>query len=123
MFANPYGTKNHYKAEAMNSYKQDVSCWYAAFTNKDPTLLDGILSERWVDIPPAPDQPPGPEGLNQLLVQLTTTFPDLKCTIEEVLQDGNKVSFVQRSQARKTECSWVPSLTARQWQSKPWISM
>jgi len=26
-----------------------------------------------------------------LLAQLTTTFPDLKLTIEDILQDGNKV--------------------------------
>jgi steroid delta-isomerase-like uncharacterized protein len=36
-------------------------------------------------------QPPGRAGAKHLLVDLTTTFPDLQVTIEEVLQDGHKV--------------------------------
>jgi hypothetical protein len=42
--------------------KKNVSLWYDAFSKKDPALLDRILSKNWVDIPPAPDQPPGPAG-------------------------------------------------------------
>ena len=45
----------------------------------------------WIDIPPAPAQPPGPEGAKQILVQLETTFPDLSIKIEDILQDGSKV--------------------------------
>ena len=71
--------------------KKNVSLWYDAFSKKDPTLFDRILSRNWVDIPPAPDQPPGPAGARQILVELTTAFPDLDIKIEEVLQEGNKV--------------------------------
>ncbi len=71
--------------------KKNVSLWYEAFSKKDPTLLDRILSTNWVDIPPAPDQPPGPAGATQILVELTTAFPDLDIKIEDVLQEGNKV--------------------------------
>jgi steroid delta-isomerase-like uncharacterized protein len=78
-------------AEERNTYKKDVTLWYEAFNTKDPVLIDRILSENWVDIPAAPGQPTGREGAKHLLVQLTTTFPDLKVTIEEILQDGNKV--------------------------------
>ena len=78
-------------AEERNTYKQDVTLWYEAFNTKDPVLLDRILSEHWVDIPAAPGQPPGREGAKHLLGELTTTFPDLKVTIEETLQEGNKV--------------------------------
>jgi len=78
-------------AEERNTYKQDVTLWYEAFNTKDPVLLDRILSEHWVDIPAAPGQPPGREGAKHILVELTTTFPDLKVTIEETLQEGNKV--------------------------------
>ena len=46
---------------------------------------------NWVDIPAAPDQPPGPKGVKPLLTRLTTTFPDLKLTIADILQDGDKV--------------------------------
>jgi predicted ester cyclase len=78
-------------AEERNMYKKDVTLWYEAFNTKDPTLLDPILSEHWVDIPTAPGQPTGREGVKPLLTQLTTTFPDFKVTIEEILQDENKV--------------------------------
>ena len=79
------------QTEGMNTYKKDVTLWYEAFNKKNPALLDSILSENWVDIPAAPGQPPGREGAKHILVELTTTFPDLKVMIEEVLQEGNKV--------------------------------
>ena len=78
-------------ATDMRSDKKNVLLWYDAFSKKDPALLDQILSKDWVDIPPAPNQPPGPPGAKQILMELTTAFPDLDIKIEDVLQDGNKV--------------------------------
>lgn len=75
----------------MNDQKQIATRWYTAFDQKNPTILDEILAKDWIDIPPAPAQPPGPEGAKQILVQLGTTFPDLTIKIEDILQDGNKV--------------------------------
>src|SRR5215216_7655312 len=83
--------RNVHKKDDMNSYKKDVTLWYDAFTKKDPALLDRILSENWVDIPAAPGQAAGPEGAKPLLALLTTAFPDLKLTIQDILQDGDKV--------------------------------
>ena len=40
--------------ESMHNYKRDVTLWYDAFNTKDPALADSILSEDWVDTPPAP---------------------------------------------------------------------
>ena len=76
----------------VNAYKKDVVRWYEAFDRKAPALLDGILSDQWVDIPPAPGQLPGRQGAKDLLAQLTAAFPDLAIKIEDVLQDGNKVT-------------------------------
>lgn len=39
--------------------------------------------------------------MKYILVQLTTTFPDLKVTIEEILQDGNKI--ILRSEITGTQ--------------------
>jgi steroid delta-isomerase-like uncharacterized protein len=75
----------------MKTYKKLVTLWYEAFDNKDAALIDRILSANWVDIPAPPGQPAGPAGLKQILVELTTAFPDLKITIQDILQDGNKV--------------------------------
>jgi len=93
--------RNTHKKEDMNTYRKDVTLWYEAFNKKDPALLDRILSENWVDIPAAPGQPAGREGAKLLLAELTTTFPDLKITIEDILQDGNKV--VVRSEISGTQ--------------------
>ena len=102
--------KNTYKKEDMNNYKKDVTLWYKAFTTKDPALFDRILHETWVDIPAPPGTPAGPEGAKPLLAQLTTTFPDLKLTIEDILQDGNKVVVRARMAGTQKEAFMgVPS--------------
>src|SRR6266480_7723647 len=87
----PANAEDTDKKENMNNYKKDVTLWYEAFTKKDAALLDKILHETWVDIPSPPGTAPGPEGVKPLFARLTTTFPDLKLTIEDILQDGNKV--------------------------------
>jgi steroid delta-isomerase-like uncharacterized protein len=74
-----------------DSYKKTVTLWYQAFDKNDPALLDKVLSDGWIDIPPAPKQPQGPAGAKQILTELTTAFPDLKIAIRDILQDGNKV--------------------------------
>jgi steroid delta-isomerase-like uncharacterized protein len=79
------------EAQDMNSDKKVVALWYEAFNKNDPAILNRILSNRWVDIPAAPGQADGPEGVKPLLTMLTTTFPDLNLTIKDMLQDGNKI--------------------------------
>jgi steroid delta-isomerase-like uncharacterized protein len=74
-----------------DTYKKTVTLWYQAFDKNDPALFDKVLSDGWIDIPPAPKQPAGPAGARQILTELTTAFPDLKITIRDILQDGNKV--------------------------------
>src|SRR5207253_1987398 len=64
-------------------------------------LLDRILSESWVDIPPAPDQLPGSAGAKQILHEIVSTFPDFRITIQDIIQDGSKV--VVRSEIRATQ--------------------
>jgi steroid delta-isomerase-like uncharacterized protein len=97
--------------QGMNSSKNDVVLWYEAFNRNDPALLDRILSDNWVDIPPAPNQPVGPKGAKQILVELTTVFPDLRIKIEEVLQDGNKV--IVRSEIAGTQRNVLMGFAAK----------
>src|SRR5258705_2046693 len=91
--------------------KENVLLWYDAFSKRDPALLDRILSKNWVDIPPAPDQPSGPAGARQILVELTTAFPDLDIKIEDVLQEGNKV--IVRSTISGTQREGVMGFPAK----------
>ena len=53
----------------MTDYKKVAALWYEAFSKRDPTILDKILSEDWVDIPSAPGTPVGPAGARPLLAR------------------------------------------------------
>jgi steroid delta-isomerase-like uncharacterized protein len=79
-------------AAELDSLKSIVTLWYQAFDKHDPALLDKVLSETWVDIPPAPNQPPGPAGAKQILAELTKALPDLRVAVLDMLQDGTKVT-------------------------------
>ena|SRR5437016_13663011 len=70
---------------------RNVTLWYEAFNKRNVGLVEKVLSETWVDIPPAPGQPPGLKGVELILAQLSTAFPDFQVTPKEILQDGNKV--------------------------------
>lgn len=78
-------------AQERSTNVKTVTLWYEAFNKKDLKLVESVLSADWVDIPSAPGQPKGLEGLKHILVELTTAFPDLNVRIEEILQDGDKV--------------------------------
>ena len=78
-------------AQTTQNNRRDVALWYEAFDQKNPTLLDQILAPEWVDIPSPPGVPPGPAGAKRTLAMLTTTFPDLRIVVEDILQDGDKV--------------------------------
>ena len=92
---------SHAYADKKDIEMKTATLWYEAFNRNDPALLDQVLSKTWVDIPPAPGQPPGPEGAKQILTELTTAFPDLSIKIQDVLKDGNKV--VVRSEISGTQ--------------------
>jgi steroid delta-isomerase-like uncharacterized protein len=98
-------------ANDVNTYKQDVRLWYEAFNRKDSAILDRILSADWIDIPAAPGQPTGLEGAKKALVRLTTVFPDFAVTVQEILQDGDKV--IVRSQITGTQNGTLKGLPAK----------
>lgn len=94
-----------------NADKNTVMLWYQAFKKNDPTLLDGVLSEAWADIPPAPNQPVGSAGAKQIITELATAFPDLTIEISDVLQDGNKVAV--RSEISGTQKTMLMRFQAK----------
>jgi predicted ester cyclase len=88
-------------AQERSAVANNAALWYEAFHRNDPALLDRILADQWVDIPPAPGQPPGPQGAKQILTELRIAFPDLTIEIRDVIQQGNKV--VVRSEIAGTQ--------------------
>jgi steroid delta-isomerase-like uncharacterized protein len=59
--------------------------------NSNFGLIDEIVANDFVEHDPQPGVPPTREGLKQTLQALKTAFPDLRYTIEDSLESGDKV--------------------------------
>ncbi|WP_317205507.1 ester cyclase [Janthinobacterium sp.] len=78
-----------------------VKNFYAAFSSKNKDQLDLVLAKDWVDVPMAPGQQPGRDGMKGALDHYYTSFPDINITNEDFIVQGNKV--VVRSTIRATQ--------------------
>ncbi|WP_257446642.1 ester cyclase [Archangium lipolyticum] len=65
--------------------QRSIEIFYRAFNEQNPDLLDEALSTNWKDIPLAPDQGPGPEGLKPIIRGFIAAFPDLQISIQEII--------------------------------------
>lgn len=54
--------------------------------------LDELADETVVDHTLPPDLPPGRQGVKESIAMFRTAFPDLRCTIEDMIADGDKVA-------------------------------
>jgi len=79
-------------AMAQDDYKERIRIFYETFNQNDPSLLDQIIAEDWVHIPAAPGEEPGREGFKKLVPGYAATFANGKLTIEDIVQEGNKVA-------------------------------
>jgi steroid delta-isomerase-like uncharacterized protein len=62
------------------------------FSRGDFSAADDLLAEDFVeheDLPPG--IPPGPEAPQALVSMMRGAFPDFRATVEEMLEDGDKV--------------------------------
>ena len=65
---------------------QSIETFYRAFTDHNPDLLNEVCTPDWQDIPLAPGQGPGPDGLKGLITSIyLTAFPDLKIVVHEIV--------------------------------------
>ncbi len=76
--------------------KQSLETFYRAFNDKNPSLLDEAVTPDWQDIPLAPGQGLGPEGMKLLLPMFFTAFPDLQIIIDEVIAQPNRAGVRAR---------------------------
>jgi len=72
--------------------RQAVETLYRAFSENAPELVDAVLAPDWDDIPMAPGQGPGPEGLKPIIRSLGSAFPDVKIVIHDLLQVPGRVA-------------------------------
>jgi steroid delta-isomerase-like uncharacterized protein len=63
-----------------------------AFNQGTFAVVDELVAPDGVSHTPAWGMPNNREGLKQLIVMLRTAFPDLHCTIEDEISEGDKVA-------------------------------
>jgi len=61
-----------------------VRTFYRAISG-DPDLLDAAVTPDWQDIPLAPGQQSGREGMKPLIAAFKAAFADIEITIEDVI--------------------------------------
>jgi predicted ester cyclase len=73
-------------AEVMNRFGKEV------LNEKNLSAIDEIAADDFEELDPAPDQPPGREGLKTYLATvLFPAFPDQEWVTDEQVADGDKV--------------------------------
>ncbi|MBD3894667.1 ester cyclase [Halomonas sp. ML-15] len=75
------------KAELANSTPEErnaIETFYRAFEGR-PELLDEAAAPDWQDIPLAPGQAAGRDGMKPLIAGFAVAFPDAKVTIHEII--------------------------------------
>ena len=69
-----------------------VETLYRAFSEQKPDLVDTVLAPEWDDIPLAPGQGPGPEGIKPIIRSIAAAFPDVQITIHDMVQAPGKIA-------------------------------
>jgi predicted ester cyclase len=86
MLASPTTLTAQLRAE-----RQAVETLYRAFTEQNPDLVDAVLAPAWEDIPLAPGQAPGPEGIKFIIRSIAAAFPDVQIVIHDMVQEPGKI--------------------------------
>ena len=80
-------------AQSSNLTSQELASLetlYRAFDEKNPELLDQACWPDWQDIPLAPGQEPGTDGLKKMMPYFFNAFPDLKMEIHEIMGSNGR---------------------------------
>jgi len=76
----------------LQAERRAVETLYRAFSDHDPDLVDQALAPGWSDIPLAPGQGPGPAGFKPIILSVLAAFPDLRITIEDLIQAPARIA-------------------------------
>lgn len=72
--------------------RQAVETFYRAFNDKNPDLVDEVLAPSWNDIPLAPGQCAGPEGVKPIIRSVAQAFPDVQVTVHDMIQEPGRIA-------------------------------
>jgi len=75
----------------LRAEREAVETLYRAFNDQNPDLVDAILASDWDDIPLAPGQVAGPEGIKPIIRSFVEAFPDVRITIHDMVQEPGKI--------------------------------
>jgi steroid delta-isomerase-like uncharacterized protein len=71
--------------------RKAIETLYIAFSN-NPDALDDAVTEDWQDIPRAPGQGAGREGMKPMIRAFNAAFPDARITIHEMISVAGKAA-------------------------------
>ncbi len=73
-------------------------------------LIDELYSPSYVEHTPQPGVPPTREGSKQTLIALKKAFPDLRYTIEDAIESGDKIVHrLKASGTMKADFAGMPA--------------
>lgn len=73
-------------------HKTIVRRFFEEAVNKgNLTVVDELIAQNYLEHEGPVGQPPGLEGFKQFVSMITTAFPDLQVTIEDLIAEGDKV--------------------------------
>ncbi len=87
-----------------------IETLYRAFNLGRPELLDEALAENWRDLPLAPGQQPGRDGLKPMIATFRAAFAEVAFTPEEIVVcDGRAAVRLTLSGRHVGEWMGVPA--------------
>lgn len=78
-------------AARLRAERQTIETFYRAFTEQNVDLVDDVLAPDWQDIPLAPGQVAGPEGIKTIIRSVAQAFPDVKITLHDMVQEPGRI--------------------------------
>ncbi|WP_414440638.1 ester cyclase [Burkholderia sp. 22PA0106] len=78
-------------SDRLSAERHAVETLYRAFSDKNPDLVDAVLAPDWDDIPLAPGQGAGPEGIKPIIRSFGAAFPDVKIVIHDLIQVPGRI--------------------------------
>jgi steroid delta-isomerase-like uncharacterized protein len=72
--------------------RQSLEHFYGGLGTHDVDLVDQALASDWEDIPQAPGQAAGPEGIKPIFRMLISAFPDISVEIAEILSEAGRAA-------------------------------
>ena len=79
-------------SQQLRAERTAVETLYRAFSEQNPDLVDTVLAPAWEDIPLAPGQGPGPDGIKPIIRSIAAAFPDVSITVHDMVQEPGKIA-------------------------------